>query len=91
MYIIKTIRIRLKLSETHTTIIIKEIIIIIILNNDLKLLKDNRLNIQIKILFHLEVLITMEILQTNIQIIIIQIGYSLRILLLQILILECMY
>ena len=36
-------------------------------------------------------LITMEILQTNIQIIIIQIGYSLKIILLQILILECMY
>ena len=33
---IKTIKIRLKLNRIHTTIIIKEVIIIIIHNNDLK-------------------------------------------------------
>ena len=92
MYIIKTIIIvRRTLKETQTTIIIKELIIITTLKTDIKLLLDNRLNTRIQILIHKEILITMEIQQTSIQIIIIPIGYFLRILLIQIIIRECMY
>ena len=41
-----------QVRKNLNTRIIKEIVIIIIHNNDLKLMKDNRQNIQIKILFH---------------------------------------